>query len=437
MKNLTLYPRYRELTRRETGGPRVVTASPRVLARGLRTLARETGGRVWVVADRNTAAAAPEVIDALEGRSGATILAGTPPVVPEIEIAQAIARESAEAGSRAMVVVGSGSLTDLAKYAARLNGVELISVPTAASVDAYTSARSALRIEGYHRTPDARVPSAILASPDIVEAAPDSLTLAGLGDLVAKLYARLDWELASLVTGEAFSRREADWSARAARHALARLRHGGLEEAALPALDALLVTGRTMRIFGSSRSAASSEHTIAHLWEVAAGDVHYHGLLVTLASRYVLEAYRWILERLAAPARADQPWPRQAEADWQSRVPDDMAPFLGKMREESAGRTVDDASVSERRARIDRHRGVIVELVRRTLDDVGRALATLNDAGIERHLPEIAPHWVQRGLEWVKYLRNRYSMFDLAFEMGWEEELLEHMTARLRAESAR
>jgi hypothetical protein len=44
---------------------------------------------------------------------------------------------------------------------------------------------------------------------------------------------------------------------------------------------------------------------------------------------------------------------------------------------------------------------------------------------------------VQRGLEWVKYLRNRYSMFDLAFEMGWEEELLEHMTARLRAESAR
>ena len=428
MENLRLYPRYRHITRREASAPRIVTGTPDDLARRVRDLAREADDAVWLVADANTAAAAPEIVDALPA-ARATILPGTPTVVPEIELAEGFARSVTESDSRILVVIGGGSLTDLAKYAARVADVGLISVPSAASVDAYNSARSALRIDGYHRTPDARVPDAVLASPQIIEAAPAELTLAGIGDLVAKIIARLDWELGALVTGEPFSLRETDWSARAARHALARLRHGGLDAAAFPALDALLVTGRAMRVGGSSRSAASSEHTIAHLWEVAIADEveSLHGLLVVRAAQYVVRAYEWILERLASGTAASEPWPRQEEAGWQERVPADMQPFLGKMREESAGRVVNDVSVAERRGRIDQNRGAIVELARRTLSDAGRGLAALDAAGIASILPQVPDHWVGRGLQWVKYLRNRYSMFDLAFEMGWEPELLAHM----------
>ncbi len=428
MENLRLYPRYRHLTRREASAPRVVTGTPVELARRVGNLALEADGEVWLVADTNTAGAAPEIVDALPP-SRTTILPGTPTVVPEIELAEDFARTIAESGSRALVVIGGGSLTDLAKYAAKVADVSLVSVPSAASVDAYNSARSALRIEGYHRTPEARVPDAILASPQIIQAAPAELTLAGLGDLVAKIIARLDWELGAIVTGEPFTARETDWSARAARHALARLRHGGLDAAAFPALDALLVTGRAMRVGGSSRSAASSEHTIAHLWEVAIADEveSLHGLLVVRAAQYVVRAYEWILERLASGAAASETWPRQEEAGWQARVPEDMQPFLGKMREESAGRVVNDVSVAERRGRIDQNRGPIVELARRTLSDAGRGLAALDAGGIASILPQVPDHWVGRGLRWVKYLRNRYSMFDLAFEMGWEPELFMHM----------
>ena len=347
MENLRLYNRYRAATRQAASAPRVVEGTPRELARLVRRTVREVDGKVWLVADRNTAAAAPEIVEAL-GPNHQTLLPGTPTVVPHIEIAEQIARDAGAAGTRVMVVIGGGTLTDLAKYAALQADAMLLSVPSAASVDAYNSARSALRIEGYHRTPDARVPAAILASPAIIESAPEALSLAGLGDLVAKLLARLDWHVSALVTGEAFSLRETEWSARAARHALARLRHAGLEEAAYAGLDALLVTGRAMRVFGSSRPAASSEHTVAHLWEVAleGDEEHYHGLLVAEAARHVVRAYRWILGRLeglqAKSTLELNPWPREAEASWESRLPDDMKPFAGKMREESAGRTLSD-----------------------------------------------------------------------------------------------
>ncbi|MFW5688887.1 MAG: hypothetical protein ACOC1U_04870, partial [Spirochaetota bacterium] len=212
--------------------------------------------------------------------------------------------------------------------------------------------------------------------------------------------------------------------------------YGGLSAAAFPALDALLTTGRAMRVFGSSRPAASSEHTVAHLWEVALeeGDTHfYHGLLVAEAAGHVIRAYRWVLDRLADDAALAGALPAntiaERERGWAERVPEDMKPFLDKMQEESAGRHVDPAVVTARRERIRAHRDAIIALADQTLRDSERGLDTLRGAGLGRYLPEVDGHWVGRGLQWVKYLRNRYSMFDVAFEMGWEDELLEYMNA--------
>ena len=459
MQHPRLYTRYQRLTRREARCPRIVTGTPDALALLLRRSSKALGERVWLLADENTAAAAPELVDALGGGEHATILPGRPAVIPDIAIAERIAADSADAGSRAIVAIGGGTLTDLAKYAARVADLELLCVPSAASVDAYTSARSALRIAGYHRTPDARVPAVILACPAIIEAAPDALTLAGLGDLVAKVIARLDWELGAIVTGEAFSLREADWSAHVARHALARLRRAGLRGASVPALDALLVTGRTMLVFGSSRPSASSEHTMAHLWEVALGageaplrgacdglhqhhgglrdhsdaEAHhhdlchlYHGLLVARAAGHVVDAYRWILARVrtAAPAGAS---PHDTGRLWEEQLPPDMLPFLDKMREETGEWTLDAQEIARRRSRVSARRDLIVELADRAIADAERGLYALEMAGLGAYAPGIPHHWVARSIQWVRHLRNRYSMFNLAFEMGWEPDLHDHL----------
>ena len=105
-----------------------------------------------------------------------------------------------------LVAVGSGTLTDVVRYAAHGAGCDFVSVPTAASMDGYASSVAALERDGVKMTLPARAPSAILADPRIAAAAPVELTRAGIGDLLAKTSARVDWLAAHLLYGEPWQR---------------------------------------------------------------------------------------------------------------------------------------------------------------------------------------------------------------------------------------
>ncbi|TVQ22695.1 MAG: iron-containing alcohol dehydrogenase [Spirochaetaceae bacterium] len=421
-----LYARFRRSVRRigRRTAPDLIDTSAAGAARFVRSL-RGAGYCPFLLADDHTAAACPEVVDELSAPGSSWILPGTPRVVPAIETSRELSRRIEAAGTTPMlVVVGAGTLTDIAKHAALSADVPVIALPTAPSVDAYASARSALRIDGYHRTPSCRVPAAVLSCADVIEAAPDELILAGLGDLTAKLIARIDWEVSSIVTGEPFDRAQADWCAFCARSAVASLRHGTLRSAAIPALDALMVSGLSMQLIGASRPAASAEHTLAHLWEIAVpfdpSQTDLHGLLVTTAIRTVVERYRSICAALStgkAPSGSAHDI-AAAEAGWRDRVPVEMSPFTGKMEEESAGRSLGETEVTRRRDAIAVNRGRIVELCG-ALDDAERALDALDRAGIGAYEAQIPDVWVTRAIDWVRYLRNRYSLFDVEFEMGW------------------
>ncbi len=404
--------------------PDLIDTSAAGAARFVRNL-RSAGYRPFLLADDHTALACPEVVEELYRPGSAWVLPGTPRVVPAIETSRQLSgRVKALDAPVVLVVVGAGTLTDIAKHAALEADVPVIAIPTAPSVDAYASARSALRIDGYHRTPVCRVPAAVLGCADVIEAAPDELILAGLGDLTAKLIARIDWEVSSIVTGEPFDRASADWCAFSARSAMAALRHGTLRSAAIPALDALMVSGLSMQLIGASRPAASAEHTLAHLWEIAvpfdASQTDLHGLLVTTAIRTVVDHYRSIVAALRSGTLPSGSARDIAafEAGWRGRVPVEMSPFVGKMEEESAGRVLDAGEVTRRRDVIAANRDRIIEVCG-GLDDAERAIDALDRAGIGAHEPPIPQEWVERAVDWVRYLRNRYSLFDVAFEMGW------------------
>lgn len=432
MEQLPLWRRYVNAPRKQPA-PLVRTVSPQELRRQVHRLARSCDGRVWLLADENTARAVPELVDVLDPSFG-TVLGGCPPVVPEIEQALQVAQAARAAGSRMILVAGGGTLTDLGKFAAQEAGLPLLSIPTAASVDAFTSAKSALRINGYHRTPWSRVPDIVLVCPEVLEVAPRELLLAGIGDLVAKLIARIDWPLAAMVTGEALEERESWWSAQASRRTLARFRRAP-STCAIAAMDALLVTGRAMVLAGGSRPAASSEHTMAHLWEVALHDREMlHGALVASAADIVIRAYRWIIGRFSRGRQLPaSPGERKVlaaralkfEASWEERVPEELRPYLGKMREESGGRGLTPAVVERRLERMVDQASEIATRVRQGLDEAERALEALHEHGGEAAFPRIPARWQRLSVEWVRYLRNRYSLFDAAFELGWEPELLD------------
>ena len=96
--------------------------------------------------------------------------------------------------------MGSGVITDITRYAAHLEDRDFVSVPTAASMDGYASGVAAMEFGGVKVTYPARAPLAIFADPAVLAAAPAELTRSGLGDLLGKATARIDWLAATCST---------------------------------------------------------------------------------------------------------------------------------------------------------------------------------------------------------------------------------------------
>jgi glycerol-1-phosphate dehydrogenase [NAD(P)+] len=100
--------------------------------------------------------------------------------------------------AKTFVVLGSGTLTDLVKYALHEEQIysKLVSIPTAISVTAYTSQFSILDWHGAKRTKLSRCPDTVIWVHPFVANAPHAMSKAGYGDLLAPFLAYGDWALA-------------------------------------------------------------------------------------------------------------------------------------------------------------------------------------------------------------------------------------------------
>lgn len=97
-----------------------------------------------------------------------------------------------------IVALGSGSITDLCKHALHTlsSPAELIVIPTALTVTAYTSAFAVLESNGVKRTQSSRLPHTTLWVEPFLRHAPAPMNRAGYGDLLAGALASADWALA-------------------------------------------------------------------------------------------------------------------------------------------------------------------------------------------------------------------------------------------------
>src|SRR5262249_44569635 len=91
----------------------------------------------------------------------------------------------------ALLAVGSGTVTDVAKHAAylfeRAGGSRLpfVVYQTANSVSAYTSNMAPTFLDGVKRTLASRYPDALVCDLETLRDAPRAMTVAGVGDLLA------------------------------------------------------------------------------------------------------------------------------------------------------------------------------------------------------------------------------------------------------------
>lgn len=183
---------------------------------------------------------------------------------------------------RAVVGIGGGKALDSAKYVAFLAGLPYIAVPTSLSNDGFCSPQSSLTLDGKRRSLPAALPQGVILDVDVCLQAPKNLWLSGVGDLVSKLSAVVDWKLAFHNRGEPVDDLAALLSDATVYQFLAAPSFDGAGTALLG--TALMLNGIAMEICGSSRPASGSEHLISHALDASSARPRLHGLQVGMAT---------------------------------------------------------------------------------------------------------------------------------------------------------
>ncbi len=223
-----------------------------------------------------------------------------------------------------LVAVGSGVITDIVRYAAHREQRDFISVPTAASMDGYSSSVAAMQVDGVKVTYPALAPRAIYADPRVLSAAPQELTRAGIGDMLGKATAGVDWLAAHLLYGERYDSAIAAETREAmmlvAENVPALM--GGEPAAQRELLEGLIQSGISIAKVGNSRPASGLEHHASHFWDLLAArgkrEHSSHGLQVGYAAGFGMRiqryAYAGSVRKLSEPRPAQDPLGPDARA---------------------------------------------------------------------------------------------------------------------------
>ena len=204
---------------------------------------------------------------------------------------------AAGAEPRTYIAVGSGTLTDITRFASHRTRSQFISVPTAPSVDGFASIGAPLIVHGVKVTVICQAPLAIFADSNTLCHAPQSMIAAGFADMLGKLTSVADWRIGRLLWDEPYDEAIARRTLDAVQICIDNADGIGAGEPAGIArlLDALLESGYCMLDFGSSRPASGAEHHYSHYWEMMllreGRPAILHGAKVGVATVMVAEIY--------------------------------------------------------------------------------------------------------------------------------------------------
>lgn len=226
-----------------------------------------------------------------------------------VEMVQAASKDAA-----LIISVGSGTVNDLGKYAADRHGIDFWTMPTAPSMNGYTSGIAAIKVKGVKRTLPAAPPRRIYVLPEVIQQAPLKMRLAGFCDVLAKVVSDIDWQCESLLVSASYCGLPAAMMASVEKsyseypEEIGR----GEQSCVMGLFNGLLLSGVAMSLAGSSAPASGGEHLLSHFLDMRESltgrEPDLHGLQVGLGIILSSACYRRLaqLEKTDLPQRAEQ-----------------------------------------------------------------------------------------------------------------------------------
>lgn len=225
----------------------------------LSALCDEPRNRPLLVADEKSFAAIASMLSCEGGATAPAQHIFHAPAKPTKDKAAAeLSNTISEVGADSLVVVGSGSLSDIGKFCAAKHGLKLTIIATAPSMNGYASANASLIYKGLKQSFPAKMVDHLMIYPTVIKQAPEAMIAAGSADALAAISADMDWHLSHILLGTPYYPEVFE----------AQLPYfDGLDDP-MVLLELLIIQGLGMTAAGSSAPASGGEHMLAHLLEM-------------------------------------------------------------------------------------------------------------------------------------------------------------------------
>jgi glycerol-1-phosphate dehydrogenase [NAD(P)+] len=209
----------------------------------------------------------------------------------------------------AVLAVGSGTVTDVAKHACYVYQQETGCAPlpfvvyqTANSVSAYTSNMAPTFVEGVKRTLASRYPDVLVCDLETLRDAPREMTVAGVGDLLAAFGSYADWWLAYRL-GLDSSYTEFPQTLMGPLDGIFLIEAASIRDCTLEGMAVLAkliaLAGLAMSLSHATAPLSGYEHVISHVLDLIAEQTHrplaQHGTQVALATLLTTRSYQMFL----------------------------------------------------------------------------------------------------------------------------------------------
>lgn len=382
-----------------------------------------------LVLDRNTLAAVGDSVHVTlesDGKLLGETCFGAQTLDATVELGEDVLEDACDADF--LVAIGSGTICDLAKYAGDKLGRPVLLYPTAASMNGYTSGIVALKVNGLKRTLPCTPAAGIFADPEVAATAPKRLVAAGIADFLSKCSSATDWRVGHALRGGYYTDEPRKLFVGTTERVLCAAQRIGRGETAAygTVLDALMLSGYSMVLAGSSAPASGGEHLISHYLDMKAalyGTEHdLHGAQVGVATLECLRLWERVLaldpdaidaDACAAAQPSDEQIGTWINEDWPEAV-------AAEVRAQWAEKRLDADGVKREldlfRAKLAREREAwSTDLLPAAV--VEKAIRAVGGPVTPEELDAPVAEF-RNALRRARFIRNRFTVLDLAAELG-------------------
>lgn len=185
-----------------------------------------------------------------------------------------------------VIGVGGGKILDISKYVAYISKIDYIAIPTTIANDGLASPISVLKDENkLTRSLGSKIPLGILIDLETIMKAPKKFIKAGIGDILSNYTSLYDWKLSNKNTNEPIN----DFAyllSKTAFNSIIYMKEINLEnkDFVKKVCEAIILSGISMEIAGTSRPCSGSEHLFSHYIDYSLKKENLHGYQVALGA---------------------------------------------------------------------------------------------------------------------------------------------------------